>query len=251
MPPSQPAAHFRVLALVAPVLDVRAGLRLRRARRTMADAEVTEMLRVLRSLPASVADWSDGNVAFDLVDVEVLDNPVRTLTRSGADRWWVAPADVSGAIGRFADGCDIDSIILVHPTDGSVPMCGWGCTIGPSAGAAGAGFSSITSDSWQSAARGLHPEEGFVHEWLHQVEHFYRGAGLVGHLEFPDLHDVGGRTSTREGEPPFGRPYVDWERETGTWQPWYRDLMTGTVGPKDAEQAPVGLTRARWAMRER
>ena len=50
-------------------------------------------------------------------------------------------------------------------------------------------------------------------------------------------------------EAPFGRGYVDYERQTGTWQPWYRDLLTGTVGPKGAERAPVGMTPERWARR--
>jgi hypothetical protein len=188
-------------------------------------------------------------VALEMERIEVLEAPIRALSRSGGSRFWVSPSDVAPAIEQFARGHAFDSIILVHPTDRSFPMCGWGCTIGPSAAAAGAGWSAITSDSWRDASRGPHPEEGFVHEWLHQVEAVYRGAGLVDATGFPDLHDVDGRTSTRAGVPPFGRPYPDWERETGTWQPWYRDLMTGTVRPKGEERSPVGMTRDRWALR--
>jgi hypothetical protein len=246
-----PASRFRALALVAPRLDARPGLRLLRARRTMEDAELAEMLRVLAALPAAVDAWSEGNAALEMERVEVLDEPIRSLTRVDATRWWVAPSDVRAALGRFAAGRAFDSIFLVYPTDGSFPLCGWGCSAGPSEASAGAGWSSIISDHWQEGARNPHPEQGFVHEWLHQVEAMYRGSGVLGAEAFPDLHDVDGRTSTRLDEPPFGRPYVDWERETGSWQPWYRDLMTGTVSPKGIERSPVGMTRDRWALRGR
>lgn len=43
---------------------------------------------------------------------------------------------------------------------------------------------------------------------------------------------------------------VDWERATGSWRPWYRDLMTGTVGQAPGEQPALrGLTPERWARR--
>jgi hypothetical protein len=136
---------------------------------------------------------------------------------------------------------------VIHPSDGSYRPCGWGCTIGPTRDAGGAGYSSIVSDRWEPDRDRLFPEEGFVHEWLHQVEAMYRTAGVPVH-HLPDLHDVADRTSAREPSlAPYGRGYVDYEHETGTWQPWYRDLMTGTVGPKGLERSPVGLTPDRWA----
>jgi hypothetical protein len=182
-------------------------------------------------------------------DIVVIDEPIRSLTMSAPGQFWVAPNDVRAAIDRHAPAGAYDSIICVWPTDGSFGLCGWGCSRGPTDESNGAGFSSIISDDWQAHATRLFPEEGFVHEWLHQVEAVYRGLGLT-EAALPSLHDVADRTSTRARDvAPFGRDYPDYERETGSWQPWYRDYMTGTVGPKGNERAPVGLTPERWALR--
>jgi hypothetical protein len=215
----------------------------------MTEPELAEMLRVLRIVPDSVAAWSDGTVGFDAFEIRVLDEPVRHLSPTGPDRFWVGPRDIAGVIDRHVTRGRWDNVFLVHPTDRSYPQCGWGCSIGPSGAANGAGFSSIVSDNWQNDHVRRFPEEGFVHEWLHQVEGLYRNHGLPMH-ELPDLHDVDGRTSARPTtETPYGQGYVDYERQTGTWQPWYRDLLTGTVGPKGAERPPVGMTPERWARR--
>ena len=58
-------ATFRAIAFVATELDARPGRTLRRAHRTMSEAELAEIVRVLRSVPESVAAWSDGTAGFD------------------------------------------------------------------------------------------------------------------------------------------------------------------------------------------
>jgi hypothetical protein len=244
-------ATFRVLALVVPEIDARPANGMPHIRRSMSGAELAEILRVLRIVPQSVADWSDGNAAFEELDVRVLDDTIRRVTPTSPEAFWVGPRDIGPSIAKHAPPGRWDSVMLIYPTDGSVAWCGWGCTIGPTPDVGGAGFSSIVSDRWQLDSVRLFPEEGFVHEWLHQVEAMYRATGLRIH-ELPDLHDVADRTSARDVFfPPFGRGYVDYERQTGTWQPWYRDLMTGTVGLKGRELPPVGLTPDRWARRGR
>ena len=76
--------------------------------------------------------------------------------------------------------------------------------------AGGAGFTSITTDHWPTLATDPEPAQGYVHEWLHQVEAVYRGLGL-GEDELPDLHEAGAYTSTRDpSTPPFGRSYADY-----------------------------------------
>jgi len=66
-----------------------------------------------------------------------------------------------------------------------------------------------------------------------------------------------------EEEPPFGRSYaeyhdgVDGRPGARTWQPWYRDWMTGRLRPVDQamtssvapDDVPIGLTPDRWALR--
>ncbi len=204
---------------------------------------------MLDAFPGAVAQWSEGNASVSVFDIVLLELPIRSLTVSAPGQFWVAPNDLREAIDEHCPPGRYDSIICVWPTDGSFGLCGWGCSRGPTDESNGAGFSSIISDHWQGYAARLFPQEGFVHEWLHQVEVVYRSLGLM-EAALPGLHDVDGRTSARGREvAPFGRLYPDYERETGTWQPWYRDLMTGTIGLKGTERAPLGLTPARWAMR--
>jgi len=143
----------------------------------------------------------------------------------------------------------VDAVFVLWPSDGVLPLCGWGCTVGPGPATLGAGFSSIVSDGWSGYPGRLHAEEGFVHEWLHQVESVLRGRG-VGTEVLPGLHDVDGRKSCRPLElAPYGRTYPEHHAETDTWQPWYRDVMTGTVRRRDRDEpACLGLRPEHWAM---
>jgi hypothetical protein len=96
------------------------------------------------------------------------------------------------------------------------------------------------------------------------VESIYRGLGL-DEAALPPLHDAGAYTSVRSAEePPFGRSYaeyhdgVDGQPGARTWSPWYRDWMTGRLRPVDettssspspGDDATIGLTADRWALR--
>jgi hypothetical protein len=160
-------------------------------------------------------------------------------------------------------------VYALWPCDPEVPQCGWGCSQGPSDATFGAGFSSISTDHWRSLATDPDPEQGYVHEWLHQVEGVFRGLGL-SEAELPPLHDAADYTSTRStDEPPFGRTYAEYhdgtaglEQAARTWSPWYRDWMTGRLRPADGRarsgarsrakslvDTPIGLTPERWGLR--
>jgi hypothetical protein len=156
-------------------------------------------------------------------------------------------------------------------------LCGWGCTVGGSDATFGAGFTSIASDHWPTLSTDPDPEQGYVHEWLHQVEVVYRALGL-GEAELPNLHEAASYTSTRPPtEPPFGRSYAEYHDgapadpaaglpalpPARTWSPWYRDWMTGRLQPvasasaateelaSDPGASAIGLTPERWALRSR
>jgi len=247
---------WRAVALLAVEVDAewaepRTGFRRGQRhplRRTMSPAEIAATTDVLRRVPAAVAAWSEGSVALDLRLVHHIAEPVRQLSPSGGGRWWLGPDDLPrGTLAAIRSGT-VDALFVLWPSDGAVPLCGWGCTVGPSVATNGAGYSSIISDGWAGYPGRLHPEEGFVHEWLHQVESVLRDRG-VGPDVLPNLHDVDGRTSCRSADlPPFGRTYPEHHAVTDTWQPWYRDLMTGTVGGKGrGEPACLGLHRSHWA----
>ena len=250
-------ATWRARAFLAMEVDAawttpRAGIRpgkKQRMTRRMSDAEIGATVDVLRRVPAAIAAWSEGSAAMELLDVMTVAEPIRHLTPIGDGRWWIAPEDLPKPFWEAIQPGSVDAIYLVWPSDGAVPLCGWGCTVGPGARTRGAGFSSIVSDGWAGYPGRLHPEEGFVHEWLHQVESVLRERG-VGTDVLPGLHDVDARTSCRSVSlAPFGRTYPEHHRVTDTWQPWYRDLMTGTVRGKDpSEPSCLGLRSEHWAL---
>ena len=66
---------------------------------------------------------------------------------------------------------------------------------------------------------GPEPEQGYVHEWLHQVEGFYRGLGL-GADELPGLHEAGDSLGSRPAE----------SRRSGTPTPSTTTGATGEPG---------------------
>jgi len=261
---------WRTVALLYPVLDARYGSGLRRghARRVMGRDERTTIEGVLERLPATVHAWSDGLATLDPLDVIEVRRPIRGLSSSGGGRWWVAPRECREELELYVSPDRYDSVYALWPGDPGVPQCGWGCTLGPSEATFGAGFSSISTDHWLTLATDPDPEQGYVHEWLHQVEAVYRGLGL-DESALPNLHAAGNFTSTRPAdEPPFGRSYAAYHDGVGTgrgpartWSPWYRDWMTGRLQRADpasrggaaveaVARTPIGLTPDRWALRD-
>ena len=255
--------RWRTLVLVYPVLDARwgSGLQRTRTQRVMTRDERAVVMGVVESLPATVSAWSDGLATLEPLDVVEVRRSIRSLSSSGAGRWWVGPREVRPELEAVAEtGATYDSLYALWPCDAAVPQCGWGCSTGPSEATFGAGFSSISTDHWRTLLTDPDPEQGYVHEWLHQVESVYRALG-VSEVELPPLHDAAAFTSSRPvDEPPFGRTYAEYhDGGARTWAPWYRDWMTGRLSPADPSTAPnrlvtagpIGLTPERWALRSR
>ena len=243
---------FRTLALIYPAANAKWGGRVlgRRSQRVMTREERDVLHAVLGRVPAAVSEWSEGNAALGPLDIVEVRRPLTSLSHVGGGRWWAGPRDVRQEIGELnADG-RYDSIYVLWPSDGQVAHCGWGCTIGPSDAAGGAGFSSIPSDHWPTLLTDPDPEQGYVHEWLHQVEGLYRGLG-VGEEDLPSLHDADLSSCRSPDVAPFGQPYnVYHDGGARTWQPWYRDWMTGQVRRPRGDGC-FGLTPERWALRDR
>ena len=199
---------WRTLVLIYPVLDARfgSGLARRRARRVMARDEREAIHAILERLPETVMDWSSGLATLEPFDIIEIRRPMGSMSSSGGGRWWVGPREVRPALADVAaEGGRYDSVFALWPGDPDVPQCGWGCTLGPSDETFGAGFSSISTDHWRTLATDPDPEQGYVHEWLHQVEAVYRSLG-VSEAELPSLHEAGAFTSRR----PVGRAAVRW-----------------------------------------
>jgi hypothetical protein len=280
--------RFSVLALLYLVTNARigSGANRRRVQRVMTRPEREAITAILERLPDTVAAWSDGLAALEPMHLVEVRRPLLTLSSVGDGKWWAGPRDTREELVELTADRPYDSVIVLWPSAPDVPLCGWGCSIGPSDATFGAGFSSIESGHWPTLATDPDPAQGYVHEWLHQVEAIYRGLGL-GEDELPNLHAAGAFTSTRPvTEPPFGGSFADYhDGFTGadgvrhdparTWSPWYRDWMTGRLRPLDtltpdgpageepagdrpavpAETSdapaavPLGLTPERWARR--
>ncbi|HET7026989.1 MAG TPA: hypothetical protein VFI28_04810 [Candidatus Limnocylindrales bacterium] len=247
------ASPWRAVALV--FTESEAGWRtangLRgRTRRVAGATEVATIVDQLRAVPDAVSAWSDGSASLHLVDVRLAGRPIVSMSPTSPDRLWVGPEDVRPEIDGLGRLGRVDSVIVVWPSDGHVPLCGWGCSIGPSGAARGSGFSSIVSDEWRDHARRPFPMEGFVHEWLHQVEGALQQRG-VGPDAVPSLHAAEVLTSCRsEAEPPFGQSYRRWHDRNPaghSWQEWYGDWMTGRVRRPDGRGC-FGLTPDLWRL---
>lgn len=269
--------RWRTLVLLYPVLDARygSGLQRGRARRVMTRDERAAVMDVVERLPATIEAWSEGLAALEPFDVVEVRRSIRSLSSSGGGRWWVGPREIRPELEAIAGtGTTYDSVYALWPCEPDVPQCGWGCTVGPSEATFGAGFSSISTDHWRTLLTDPDPEQGYVHEWLHQVEAVYRALG-IDEAALPPLHDAGEFTSARpRDEPPFGRTYAAYhDGGARTWAPWYRDWMTGRLQHAGAAAAaaaenpeptaaagnteadplvstrPIGLTLDRWALR--
>jgi hypothetical protein len=275
--------RFSVLALIYLVTNARIGSgdKRRRVQRVMTRPEREAITAILERLPATVAAWSDGLAEWEPLHIVEVRRQLTSLSSSGEGRWWAGPRDCREELAELTMDRPYDSVLVLWPSAPDVPLCGWGCTVEASEATFGAGFTSIASDHWGTLATDPDPEQGYVHEWLHQVEAVYRGRGL-GMDELPGLHDAAAFTSTRPTtEPPFGRSYAEYHDGSApaasapegakaegpaptaedirtalpparTWVPWYRDWMTGRLRRLDAtpeDGPPIGLTPERWALR--
>jgi hypothetical protein len=240
---------WRTLVLVYRAIETRwgRGRNARRVRRSLEPGEAETTLEVLRRVPAAVEQWSEGNARLRPWEVVLIDRAIESLSETGG-RAWLSPGDCRPELERLAPTGRRDAILAVWPSDGSLDLCGWGCSIAPGPEANGAGFSSIVSDGWRTYRTAVHPEEGFVHEWLHQVEGTYRELGY-GETAFPVLHDAEILTSCRPVDEPYGDTYrTHHDRAGQTWQLWYGDYMTGRVLRPDGSGC-FGLTPEIWSAR--
>lgn len=197
----------------------------------MTDSDRSRARAVVGRIPSSANELSDGSGAIRQTIVYP-NRTIRSVTKLGEDNYWLSPSDIAADLDKYAPDGKYDSIIVnwrKHDGKGrSVPSYGWGWSIGPSGWSNGAGYSVVTTP--ENARRtwdGSHPEEIFVHEWMHQLEGFYRGKGA----DVPPLHDA-----EKLGYEPDSR---------GSWWAWYRDYLRGRV--RDGDRS-VGVSPGVWAL---
>ena len=215
---------------------------------------------VLERLPATVRRWSDGLATLDPLDVIEVRRPIRPSRRAAAAAGGSGRARSATELEEYAAPDRYDSVYALWPCDPGVPQCGWGCTLGPAEATFGAGFSSISTDHWPTLATDPDPPQGYVHEWLHQVESVYRELGLGRRRAARPARRRRLHLDARPArEPPFGRSYAEYHDGNGGRR--RRADLVAVVSRLDDRPAasrrrdeptgrrPIGLTPERWALR--
>ncbi len=126
-PALETASRWRLLFVVVPALDARAGWR--RRQRSMGDAEIEADLAMLKRVPAAIESWSDGNVRVVRAQVVVADEPLRRLARVG-DGWWADPDALAPLLAPHLEAPRaFDSVVVLYASDGTPELApAWGFT---------------------------------------------------------------------------------------------------------------------------
>jgi hypothetical protein len=157
--------------------------------------------------PLTVWDWSSGHAVMKVTTLTVN----RTITSLNSPDGGINEDIARPEIDAYNPNNNFDSILTVFSYKSDIV---WGlASVGLSSRANGAGFAMIhlpvRYSNWQS----VYPEEILVHEWLHNVEGFYRGLGY----QVPGLHD--GQQYGYQPDPTQGN----------SWHRWYEDYMQNKV----------------------
>ncbi|GHU87270.1 hypothetical protein FACS1894202_01270 [Clostridia bacterium] len=199
---------------------------------------------IVASMPAKFKAYiersADNNVSVS-VDYVCPENPITSVSRvsPGDDSsFWVSPADVKADLDKYAPPGMYDSIIVASRMDG-IPRSYWGLAQGATEMSNSAGYSFVAfldgDMSWYMAttADNPYPEEVFVHEWLHQLEAFYRGKGYT----FPGVDDsiiYGYKNALTIGY--------------NGWHVYYGDIMKCTVYDSNLDKY-IGMTAEMWRIK--
>ncbi len=209
---------WKTLLLVYRELDVRLRVdhRKRRFHHRMSERELNDALESFAEFPRLVSELTNGRAGIDY-EIVRLGQPLKSLTRESAARFWPSPDDVRGDLNEFGPAGKYNSIFIFWPQRNldegtAVPCDAWGLALGASEWTNGATYAAIAnapSFAWTNEARG----EVWLHEWLHGVcAHFERH----GHA-MPERDADGGELHGYVRSPSAG------------WTDYYRDLMNGNV----------------------
>jgi hypothetical protein len=179
-----------------------------------------------------VSELTEGRLKWK-PDVVVSPRAVTTVSPLGNNTFWLSPNDVHADIQEFAPLGKYDGVFFYWKAvndNGRGLNVGFGWTIGPTAGANHAGFTSVHHGPTDAWGRDSETTEVFVHEWQHQLEAFYSSKGVK--LPKGGLH-VDGSYGYKHHPSRF-------------WKPWYRDFLTGNVLEPDGGR--TGLGEKAWAL---
>jgi hypothetical protein len=195
---------------------------------------------IIASMPDKFTSYiersADNNVHI-AVDYVCPSDPIKSVTKLSADNYWVSAADVKSDIDKYAPTGKYDSIIVSARIDG-IPRNYWGMAQGMSELSNGAGYSFVAfldgDADWYMTATSdnPYPEEVYVHEWLHQLESFYRDKGY----EFPGIDEADTAA--------YGYIRANSIGYNG-WHIFYADIMSGKVYNKVTKKY-IGITSEMW-----
>ncbi|MBP7934970.1 MAG: LamG domain-containing protein [Phycisphaerae bacterium] len=173
---------------------------------SMSDTDYIYVVQAVSRLPVTISAWSAGKAAMSLKIVTVTD-PMKTLNSNGAPDEYQALREIS----IYNPGDIYDSISMVYSLN-DIWISGV-ASVGLSGRANSAGFSVIHMPINYVAWGATYPEEIILHEWLHNVEGYYRSPDS----QIPGLHDAEA----------FG--YAPDPDAGGSWHRWYEDYMQNRI----------------------
>jgi len=190
---------------------------------SMSDTDYAYVVQAASRLPATISTWSAGMAAMSLKIVTVTE-PMQTLNSNGDPDEYQALREIS----IYNPGDIYDSISMVYSLN-DIWISGV-ASVGLSGRANAAGFSAVHVPINYVAWGATYPEEIILHEWLHNVEGYYRSLGY----DVPNLHDAEA----------YG--YAPDPDSGGSWHRWYEDYMQNRIWNGAAY---VGVPAEAWQTR--
>jgi hypothetical protein len=231
------ANPWKALLLAYPRMDVRVGsgwFSRERFVHELPETELRDALDSFRAFPALAEELSNGEATVT-AEIVVVEEPLRSVTSTGDQRYWPAPEDTREGLDRHAVAGRFDSLFVFWPNTNfqngtSVPCTGWGLGSGPRKGTHGATYAVVgnaQSWAWKIPIVG----EVWLHEWLHGVCDIFSRRGWA----MPQYDADGGGSHGYVQSPTTG------------WTSFYRDLMTGQVLEDGISR---GITAEAWRSRQ-
>ena len=222
---------FHTLLIIKPSTDVTIGDKTIKS--TMTTEDIAAVTRVyMEHAPKIVKTLTNGRVQWK-PKVIVSKYPLTSLSyMKKSITYWAGPKDVQKDIAEYVTPGTYDTVCIYYKpllNDGKRPLpviSDFG--LSPRATTNHAGMASVHWKDPKTLTYESASTEAFVHQWLHNLEHFYQAKGV----KMPRFGMHGAKNNL----------YTNINR---TWRQSYADFLNGKVKNKDGSYS--GLGEKAWA----